>query len=130
MKYKTTVGTFIECGDKFLTLFRADGTWGLASGGLGIGEKPKEAAVREIFEETGLIVKPNDLEDIGVVRIELENLHVTYPTFKLQIAEPFSVVLDPTEHSDCRWVTLEECYEMNLIEGFRQILEEVYKKSP
>ena len=125
---KHTAGTFIECENKFLTLLRVDKTWGLASGGIEEGETPKVAACREIFEETGLKVSLEDLHQIGTVHIELDNMSVIYPTFTLRVAEPFSVLLDPKEHTDCKWVTLKECREMNLIEGFRQIINEVYAK--
>ena len=124
---KHTVGTFIQCDNKFLTLLRTDNTWGLASGGIEKGETAINAALREIFEETGLIVLPKDLKKLGTVHIQLDDLKVIYPTFFLCVDEPFPVVLDLNEHTDYKWVTLDECREMNLIQGFHQILDEVYE---
>ena len=126
-KTKHTVGTFIECEGKFLILYRSDKTWGLASGGIEANETPLQAAIREIFEETGLHVNLKDLIYLGTVHIELNDMNVIYPAFKLKIEEPFSVVLDPNEHSDYKWVTLNECKDINLISGFHQILDEVYE---
>lgn len=123
---KHSVGTFIECNDKFLTLYRTDKTWGLASGGIEVNETPIQAAIREIFEETGLQVNSKDLEFVSTIKIELVDINVIYSTFKLIVHEPFSVILDPNEHTDYKWVTQHECREMNLIVGFHQILDEVY----
>lgn len=42
------------------------GTWSLPSGRAEPGESPRAAAVREVFEETGLVVEADEL--LGVVR--------------------------------------------------------------
>jgi 8-oxo-dGTP pyrophosphatase MutT (NUDIX family) len=40
--------------------------WDIPKGGLDINETPINAAIRELQEETGFIVKPEDLTDLGV----------------------------------------------------------------
>ena len=42
-----------------------DGQWNLPAGGIDPGEKPAQAIVREIFEETGLVARPTRI--IGVI---------------------------------------------------------------
>ncbi|WP_123040549.1 NUDIX domain-containing protein [Cohnella candidum] len=39
-------------------------TWGLIAGAIEIGETPSEAVIREVFEETGLVVLPEKI--IGI----------------------------------------------------------------
>lgn len=58
---------------KVLLQRRSDnGEWGLLGGALDPGEEPAQALVREVFEESGLIVKPQRLS-------ALLTLETTYP---------------------------------------------------
>ncbi len=48
-----------DAGGRILLMHRADdGRWGLPAGAVDPGESPAEAVVREVREETGLIVRP------------------------------------------------------------------------
>lgn len=113
-------------GEVFLLLTHFDPEVGLPArwitpgGGIDPGETPIQAAVRELFEETGLRVSAMDL---GEPIAELEgtwtwvdgiNSHSYHDTFFEYIVEDF--VLDnsswtPDEHRDVleyRWWSLEE----------------------
>jgi mutator protein MutT len=49
-------------GDRLLLQRRSDdGTWGFPGGAVELGESAEEAVVREVFEETGLIVRAVNL---------------------------------------------------------------------
>jgi 8-oxo-dGTP pyrophosphatase MutT (NUDIX family) len=52
-----------------------DGRWGLPGGAIEPGEAPAQALVREVFEETGLLVRPERL--LGVFGGN-ERFHITY----------------------------------------------------
>lgn len=54
-----------------------NGMWGYSGGSLELFEKAEDAAVRELYEETGLKALPNELELFGV--FSGEALHYTYP---------------------------------------------------
>ncbi len=63
------IGTCIllECGGRLLLEHRTDSdTWAVIGGGLKTGEKLTEGAIREIFEETGLMIKEEQLEFYNV----------------------------------------------------------------
>ena len=62
--------------DRVLMLHRSDNdTWCFPGGAMDLGEKAEEAAKREVYEETGLIV--DNLEFFGV--FSGEELHYIYP---------------------------------------------------
>lgn len=90
-----------------LFLRRKDsGKWTMPGGHFEAGEDPKEAAVRELWEETGLDVEPADLESLGwgIVRSKYE-VHC----FKLD--RPSQTVHfdnDPDEEAD------DHCYFDNI----------------
>jgi 8-oxo-dGTP pyrophosphatase MutT (NUDIX family) len=50
-----------EQGRVLLQLRADDGSWALPAGGISPGEEPAKALVREVFEETGLKVRPSRL---------------------------------------------------------------------
>lgn len=58
---KEAVCCLIEKDGKFLSVTRKDDhtKWGLPGGKVDPGETSKQAVVREVFEETGLVLHPN-----------------------------------------------------------------------
>lgn len=63
------VGVLIEQENKYLLIKRASepdkGLWSIPGGLVELGEKAKEAAIREVYEETGLTVEI--IDKIGVI---------------------------------------------------------------
>ncbi|MFT4011318.1 MAG: NUDIX domain-containing protein [Nocardioidaceae bacterium] len=47
-----------------------EGLWGLPGGGIDHGEHPREAVVREVYEETGLHVEPGAVLDVSSVHFQ------------------------------------------------------------
>jgi 8-oxo-dGTP pyrophosphatase MutT (NUDIX family) len=70
----TAAGVVLDADERVLLGRRADtGSWGLPGGIIDPGEEPADAAVREIYEETGVIAIPESLVAVSVSGV------VTYP---------------------------------------------------
>jgi 8-oxo-dGTP pyrophosphatase MutT (NUDIX family) len=70
----TAAGVVLDDDGRVLLGRRADtGNWGLPGGIIDPGEEPADAAVREIYEETGVIAVPELLVAVSVSGV------VTYP---------------------------------------------------
>jgi 8-oxo-dGTP pyrophosphatase MutT (NUDIX family) len=70
----TAAGVVLDADRRVLLGRRADtGNWGLPGGIIDPGEEPADAAVREIYEETGVIAVPESLVAVSVSGV------VTYP---------------------------------------------------
>lgn len=88
------------------------GKWELPGGRIKFGEDRFEAAMRELKEEVGLEVDPEEGED--VVRIEVESDHlvscyiVYFDSFE---GEP--KIKEESHHSEYRWVTADEFLKMD-----------------
>jgi dATP pyrophosphohydrolase len=105
-----------------LLLQRADdpGFWQSVTGSLRWEEaNPREAAVRELAEETGITVEPGDLEDLGLCfrypilprwrpRYAPDVRENTEYAFAARLPAECPVRLDPAEHRASRWLGLDE----------------------
>jgi dATP pyrophosphohydrolase len=124
MPYKTPVSVLvlIHTPDlKVLLLERADkpGFWQSVTGSLEDGEAPRDAAVREVAEETGIDAEQYRLEDWQTQHIYEIYPHwryryapgVTHNTehqFGLELPAPLPVTLAPDEHLRYEWVDWRE----------------------
>ena len=94
----------VQNGEKFLLVRLAYGTkrWSVAGGTVEKGETYEEAARREVYEETGVIVQ--GLREIGAYTIT--HYYQEY-SIKCFVGEAQSTTfrLDPVEIQDAKWVT-------------------------
>ncbi|MGB4967605.1 MAG: NUDIX hydrolase [Candidatus Saccharimonadales bacterium] len=58
---------FVVSDDEVLLVrpYLGSGAWGLPGGGMRRAEDPKNGAARELFEEVGICVRPEQLVDLG-----------------------------------------------------------------
>jgi dATP pyrophosphohydrolase len=122
--FKTPVSALvlIHTSDlQVLIMERADkaGFWQSVTGSIEAGETPYDAAVREVFEETGLDATQYHLEDW-----QCSNVYEIYPhwrhryaagvthntehIFGLELLAPVPIQLEPNEHIRYEWVDWRE----------------------
>lgn len=94
---------------------KAGNLWEFVGGGTLAGEDTKQSAVRELFEETGIKISESELKLLAT------NAHKNY--FQdIYIVESDasieSVVLQPEETVDAKWVSFEEIEKMIANEEF------------
>ena len=128
------IGTCIllECGGRLLLEHRADSDiWAVIGGGLKSGERLVEGAVREVFEETGLNLREEQLE---LYRIYDDPSRIaSYPdgnvwrilTVVYRVRLPKQPELICSEESrELRFFTKEELGEVKIAATHLPILEE------
>lgn len=122
--YKTPVSALILIHTtdlQVLIMERADKPdfWQSVTGSLEVGESPREAAIREVSEETGLDATQYDFQDW-----QTSNVYEIYPhwrhryapgvientehLFGLCLPSPQAVILAPDEHLSYKWVDWRE----------------------
>jgi 8-oxo-dGTP pyrophosphatase MutT (NUDIX family) len=100
--------------------------WELIGGGVEIAEKPLQAAMREMLEETGIVLTRLDLVGIApfVQRGEPANNWI----YLALVDSPVDVILSQ-EHLAFMWVLVGEARHMQLAFKHSQILEAICSKN-
>jgi len=85
------------------------GTWENSGGAAKAGEDSREAVVRELFEETGILAEPEAFELLGSDR----DRNCFYDFYCLKRNLPLEAVrLLPGETDGAKWVTFAQVHEM------------------
>jgi 8-oxo-dGTP pyrophosphatase MutT (NUDIX family) len=110
---------YLFCEGKILLLKRAahkpqGETWGVPAGKIEAGEDPKEAAIREAFEEVS--VRLTHLNSLGQLFVVHPDLHFVFHLFH-QNFDAFPSISLSDEHTEFVWVTPEEASRLPLIGG-------------
>jgi 8-oxo-dGTP pyrophosphatase MutT (NUDIX family) len=114
-------------GERLLLTKRSDnGEWCLPGGGIDPGERPAEAAEREVLEETGLTVRVTELlgvysnPDVVVVYPDGNRVQIVGVLFR---AEPVDGVAGlSNEVTEVGWFTAEEAAELTVIANHEPLL--------
>ena len=100
------------------------GWWTLPGGGLEFGEHPEAAMVREVEEETGLIVRPKRL--IGINSFTVEHAEIDYHS--MQIFYDTEVISGTLRNEQggttdlCEWHPLDHLGSLQVVETVHKAL--------
>ncbi len=113
---------YLHYQDKILLLHRQDGKsegnrWGIPGGKLANGEDLLSLVMREVFEETGLLLDKEKLHYIGKLYIRAQNFDFEYHMLDYlePIKNPGDIKINFREHKGFTWVTPKESLKMDLI---------------
>jgi len=114
-------------GEKFLP-----GAWGLPAGKIQYGEKPDQAALRELYEEAG--IRGRVRQNVGTIWFESEyqDREVQHIQFNFEIqADSSSVKLIDGSNMDYRWIALSELDEppVPIDEFTRQVISQAVESA-
>lgn len=118
---------YLECDNKILLLKRHPDrpqgkTWGVPGGKIEKNEQPREALIREVYEEVGLKIQDCEIKEIGQLFIRLPHVDYIYHMFFVLLQELPLLNLELTEHDEARWVTYLEALQFPLIKGGKEAL--------
>lgn len=86
----------------------------LPGGGLNRGETARDAATRELLEETGIVITPKSLVKIGSYRLSEAGLKSQSHIFCVELNTKTRLSPQKLEVWEYRWVSLGHAEELNL----------------
>jgi 8-oxo-dGTP diphosphatase len=124
----------IKQGNSVLMLKRAksdhlSGLYELPGGGLNENEDIFSGAKRELYEETGLLIKDffskPDSFDFSAVS---DNKKCRGYILNI-LPEKKEIVLNPHEHSEYKWVTINEIDNLDMLSNIRTVTKKILKEN-
>jgi ADP-ribose pyrophosphatase YjhB (NUDIX family) len=129
---RVAVGAIIESGDALLLIQRGKppgaGQWSVPGGIVEAGETLRAALVREVLEETGIVVEVGAFA--GWVERIRDGFHFVILDF---FATPHGEHRDLSpgdDAADARWVPIAEIHYVDLVEGLLDFLREIGSVAP
>lgn len=93
------------------------GQWEFPGGKIELGEQPKEALQRELFEELGIKAEIGDLRMTWTHSYPEVGILLLFFEVQFWKGEP-----KPVHHTELRWVTFEELEKLEIPEANRKLL--------
>ncbi len=90
------------------SLLHGQGTWTMPGGKLDFGEGLKEAAIREVSEETGIDIKKENLKLISLTNDIVSDVHFITAGFLCQMFRGEAKVMEPDEITRWQWFDIND----------------------
>ncbi len=124
---KVLLGRRHDDPDKASSELHGEGTWTMPGGKLDFGEKLRDAACREVFEETGLRVDCDNLNLISLTNNIVSDAHFVTLGWLCEKFSGSPQVKEPDEITKWRWFELGDLPK-EVFPPSRQILENFQTK--
>lgn len=126
-------GCILRVGDTFLLLHRnkekSEGAkWGVPGGKVDPGETHRAALVREIAEETGILILESQPMYHRRLQVRHDRHDFIYHLYSYRFVDGLTppVLLNPNEHQAFAWATKDEALTYNLVGDVDECIRIVY----
>ena len=99
----------LVCGDEFLVLrgWLGNGEWGLPGGGLHRREEPVAGLLREVKEETGISLRPDQVKFAFDGLYKNQGLRFTYHSYTAEIDSKPNLKRQAKEIAEIAWQSID-----------------------
>ena len=105
---KVLLGKRNSNAEKADSELHGEGSWTMPGGKLNFREKLADAAIREVFEETGIRIKKEVIVMISLTNDIVEDAHFITIGFFCEKFEGEAKVMEPDEITEWKWFALDD----------------------
>lgn len=99
--------------------------WGIPSGKLQEGENRTQGVIRELYEETGILLSKELLSFLGSYHIITDDMSFLYSLFYCNMNKVPKVTINFEEHVRAEWFSYNECHNLDLMPDLDSCFKEV-----
>ncbi len=115
--------------DELLLLKRFDdksypNMWGVPTGKIEHKETPIQTVIRELYEETKIVLSSDRLKIVDTFLITTEEMSFTYTLFYANFDFKPVVKINSFEHKEFRWVHIDEIDSLELVPDVRETISQ------
>ena len=110
--------------------------WFIPTGKIERGETPREAAVRELYEETNFELSETDIDFVGTIPViengvksETEFIYVFISELSDEILPDLESAPDGHEHTKCGYFSFKETKKLGLETNLQTIIKKYFNKN-
>ena len=100
--------------------------WGIPSGKLQPDEPFVRAIVRELFEETSILLSSANLKLVKRYCIARKEMSFVYTVYLCRLIEVPPIVISPKEHTRFDWFTLDDALRLELVPDLDGCLRDIF----
>ncbi len=125
------VSLYLEHDGQILLLHRhphksQGGKWGVPAGKANRHEDLIAALLREVYEETGLRMRPSNAQYFKSVYVKHPEHCFTYHMYHLAMSEKPLIAINHHEHQAYKWVAPNDAIVMNLVDDLATCINMFY----
>ena len=126
MKTEKACGAVIEKDGKILVVFQNNGFWGFPKGHMEEGESEAVTAIREVFEETGVICELNEKNRFEFsYNIKEQKIHKVVILFTARVLDDSRFKKQDSEITDLRWVDKEIVEDLLTFDDWKAVWRKI-----
>ena len=126
MKTEKACGAVIEKDGKILVVFQNNGFWGFPKGHMEEGESEAVTAIREVFEETGVICELNEKNRFEFsYNIKEQKIHKVVILFTARVLDDSRFKKQDSEIADLRWVDKEIVEDLLTFDDWKAVWRKI-----
>lgn len=128
----SAVGCVCFHNDELLLLKRFEdksfpNMWGVPTGKIERDETPIQSIIRELYEETRIVLSANRLKLVDTFRITTEEMSFKYTLFYADFDLMPDVKINSLEHKEYRWVHVDQIDTLELVPAVKETISQTIK---
>lgn len=128
MKTEKACGAVVEKDGKILVVYQNNGFWGFPKGHMEEGELETVTAIREVYEETGVICEINEQNRFEFsYNIKEQKIHKVVVLFTARVLDDRGFKKQDSEIAELRWVEKEIVEDLLTFDEWKDVWRKIEK---